>query len=205
MTHLYHDVAYREHFRSLYTAVLRDTVRSICSIRERGRQWCCVASTADCARMAHTIRALQVSLFLLLLWVSMFYVRHHNDEVTILNSKCHTMVLLDCLKKLAGDALPAGCSVDLIPVGPSVDHKNQQPLLMGEKLEAGGVAIYATTYVAPRSVYALLSSREEEDGLRVLKPLWTAQHKEESDKLTAILETRQSEERKKLAGKKAKK
>ena len=124
---------------------------------------------------------------------ALFYVKHRNDEVVLLNAKCPTALLSDRLRKL-GD-LPPDVGVDLIAVssapaagatageraagersgagGGGGDHgKNQQPLGLLDRIEANGQAIYANTYVASRATYALLAASDDEDGVRVLKPLW---------------------------------
>ena len=136
----------------------------------------------------------------------LFYVKHHADEMAILNAKCPTALLVERLRKLARDIAP-DVGVDLIPIGgpAASDHKAPQPLLLGERVDpSNGASAYANTYIVPRAVYVLLTARDDEDGVRVLKPLWTTAN-DDSAKLAAGLDMRAADERKKIVTKKGSK
>jgi hypothetical protein len=165
---------------------------------------------------------------------SLFYVKHHNDESILLNSKCPTAVLQDRLRKLAGaDFTPDLVNVDLIlaPENLSVGSSGSgggggaassstnkepsgksgknaaEPLVLSDRLEHNGQPIYGNTFITSRATYILLAYIEDEDGIKIYKPLWkivdaSGHSNGEAEKLTAILEARSAEEKKKVGTKK---
>ena len=125
----------------------------------------------------------------------MFYVRHHDDQVALFNSKCQTAVLLHHMKK----TLNGTGNVDLVQL--STDYKNVLPIGICDR----GDQKYANDYLQARATYVLLQWTEDEDGVKDYQVQWKSKAPEESDKLVAALEAKTADERKKGAGKKGKK
>jgi hypothetical protein len=124
----------------------------------------------------------------------MFYVRHHEDEVAVFNSKCQNVVLLNHIKK----ALNVSGNIDLLLQ--AADYKAATPIGAGEK----GDTTYANTYLQFRGSYLLLQVQEDEEGTKEYTLLWKSKT-DESDRVTAALEARLADDRKKAGGAKGKK
>jgi hypothetical protein len=152
----------------------------------------------------------------------MFYVKHHDDQVALFNSKCQSVVLANHIKKVllapsapaaagagavissaAGAVVPSAAaaggstsSVDLVLY--SADFKAAQPIGLFDKPDG----VYANTYLQPRATYVLLSATDpDDDGVREYSAVWKSSKGDESDKLTAALDARTADERKKVGGK----
>ena len=120
----------------------------------------------------------------------MFYVHHHDDEVTVFNSKCQNVVLLNHIKK----SLNVAGNIDLVQQ--AADYKNVTPLGLADR----GDSLYANTVLTFRGHYLLLQVQEDDDGVKEYTLLWKSKS-DESDKVTAALEARLADERKKAGGK----
>lgn len=124
----------------------------------------------------------------------MFYVRHHDDQVAMFNSKCQTVVLMNHMKSVLG----VKDSLDLLLQQP--EYKAAAPVGVGEKQEN----VYANTYLNFRATYVLLGSQEDDDGIKEYTVLWKSKN-DESEKIAAVLEARTADDKKKAGGKQKKK
>lgn len=125
----------------------------------------------------------------------MFYVRHHDDQVAMFNSKCQNVVLLNHMKKILG----VSGGIDLLLQ--QAEYKNLATVGMSDK----GETTYANTFLQFRSTYILLGVQEDEEGCKEYTVLWKSKN-DESEKIVAVLEARLADDRKKATGKgKAKK
>lgn len=118
----------------------------------------------------------------------MFYVRHHDDQVAVFNSRCQTVVLLNHMRR----ALNVPGPIDLLQQ--AAEYKNAAPVGLQDK----GDTTYANTVLAPRASYVLLQTQEDEDGLREHTVVWRSPKSDEADRIAAVLEARLADERKKV-------
>jgi hypothetical protein len=121
----------------------------------------------------------------------MFYVRHHDDQLTMFNAKCQNVVLMNHIRKV----LNVAASIDLVAQAP--DYKNVQPLALADR----GDATYGHTFLAPRAIYVLLTVVEDEDGVKDFTVAWKSKTSDEADKIAAALELKTADERKKAGAK----
>lgn len=127
----------------------------------------------------------------------MFYVHYGEDQVSLFNSKCQTVILMNYVKKTL-NVKPPLQNMDLIPL--AAEYKSAiNPVGIAEKQENS----YANTYLTTRGHYVLVTSVEDEDGVKEYTVHWKKQ--DESDKLIAALDARTAEEKKKAGAKGAKK
>jgi hypothetical protein len=120
--------------------------------------------------------------------MSLIYVKHHDDQVATFNAKCLCPVLMNHIKTSLNLTSP---HLDLIPH--SADYKQIQPMTINT---ADKAEVYANSILAPRGVYVLLQVNEDEDGAKEWVSLWQGKG-DETDKLTAALDARATDERKK--------
>ena len=125
----------------------------------------------------------------------MFSVRHHDDEVTVFNSKCHNVVLVNHIRKTLG----VNGAIDLI--AQQSDYKTAAPVGLLEK----GDTVYANNHITFRGHYLLLQVTEDEEANKEYTLLWKSKTTDEADRVTMALETRLADERKKAGGKTGKK
>lgn len=124
----------------------------------------------------------------------MFYLRHHDDQVTMYNSKCQTVVLVNFIKK----QLKVDGNIDFIQQ--AADYKNAAALGIAER----GDHTYANTFLQTRGTYILLQVQEDDEGTKEYTLLWKSQG-DESERLAAALESKVADDRKKGGKAKAKK
>jgi hypothetical protein len=125
----------------------------------------------------------------------LFYVKHGDDHVSMFNAKCQTVVLSNYIRKSL--QLPSDSVIDLVPV--TNDPKLLAPLGFPDKVDG----TYANTFMTLRGNYAVCTIREDEDGAKEWHLQWKTRC-DERDKISAALDTRNAEEKKKTAASKGK-
>eukprot|EP00667_Euglena_gracilis_P023523 EG_transcript_26613 len=125
--------------------------------------------------------------------MSFVMVRHGNDQMSMFNSNCSNAVLLNYIKQTAG--YPDIEMVDLISA--NLQEKNLSPLQLFTR-----PSDYANADLHSRGVYILLRVEEEGPGVRTYSPLLDS---EDGRRLKALLESRTTDERKRVPGKAARK
>lgn len=124
----------------------------------------------------------------------MFYVHHNDDQTSVFNAKCQSVVLMNHIRKTLG---VAGV-IDLLPQ--AAEYKTAAPLGACEKPEG----TYGNTFLQPRAHYVLLQATEDEEGVKEYAVLWKSKT-DEADRIASALDMRTQDERKKTGAKKGKK